>query len=217
VDSVCGIGRFKPRCLQRCANVKLYTFFLAALIFVINTMWVYRMGVLSTLEKRFRMSSSESSFTVSSFEIGHLSTVLFISYIGGKMNKPRVVAFGGILCAISGLLFPLPHVLYGSGREVSPLASRGTGNETAHWLADAPLCTEAMLAGSGNGSSCDANVEMDAVHANNGAYVILILSSVILGVSLVPMNTLGVTYIYDNVEKEKAPLYFGKYIHLCIC
>ena len=133
------------------------------------------------------------------------------------MNKPRVVAFGGILCAISGLLFPLPHVLYGSGREVSPLASRGTGNETAHWLADAPLCTEAMLAGSGNGSSCDANVEMDAVHANNGAYVILILSSVILGVSLVPMNTLGVTYIYDNVEKEKAPLYFGKYIHLCIC
>lgn len=175
------------------------------------------MGVLSTLEKRFRMSSSESSFTVSAFEIGHLSTVLFISYIGGKMNKPRVVAFGGILCALSGLLFPLPHVLYGSGRETLTLASGVVGNDTAHWLANAPLCTEARLSGSGNESSCDENVEMDAEHANNGAYVILILSSVILGVSLVPMNTLGVTYIYDNVEKEKAPMYFGKYIHLYIC
>ena len=133
------------------------------------------------------------------------------------MNKPRVVAFGGILCALSGLLFPLPHVLYGSGRETLPLASGVVGNDTAHWLAKAPLCTEARLSGSGNESSCDENVEMDAEHANNGAYVILILSSVILGVSLVPMNTLGVTYIYDNVEKEKAPMYFGKYIHLYIC
>ena len=203
-----GIGRCKPRCIQPCANIKMFTFVLSAFVFVTITMWVYRVGMLSTLEKRFRLSTSESSFTFSSFEIGHICTVVFTSYIGANTNKPRVIAFGGILCALSGLLFALPHVLYGSGRGPSSATYLGVPNSTAH----AQLCTDANV--TADESSCDENVEIDIDRSNNAAYIMLVLSAGLLGSALSPMVTLGMTYIYDNVDKDQAPIYFGKYNNL---
>ena len=77
----------------------------------------------------------------------------------------------------------------------------------------AQLClTGGVSGGSGGGGSCSGEGEGEG-ESNRGAYLILVVSSVILGVGIVPMNTVGMTYIDDNVEREKVPLYIGERRH----
>lgn len=45
--------------------------------------------VLSTIERRYRFSSTEAGLIASTFDMAVLVSVLFISYFGGKGHKPR--------------------------------------------------------------------------------------------------------------------------------
>ena len=75
---------------------------------------------------------------------------------------------------------------------MAPAAANGSGERCADWSAGGAAGDEARY-----GAGYD------------GAYVILVVSSVLLGVALVPMLTVGVTFIDDNVESEKFPVYYG--------
>ena len=56
--------------------------------------------VLSSLERRYRLSSTAAGFIASTFDISVLVSVLFISYFGGKGHKPRWL---GVSLLIQGL------------------------------------------------------------------------------------------------------------------
>lgn len=45
--------------------------------------------VLSTIERRYRFSSTAAGLIASTFDMAVLVSVLFISYFGGKGHKPR--------------------------------------------------------------------------------------------------------------------------------
>ena len=60
----------------------------------------YTAAVATSIEQRYSLRSTEIGAIVASCDIGSLSTVVFVSWLGGTGNRPRWVAMGGIFVAI---------------------------------------------------------------------------------------------------------------------
>lgn len=54
----------------------------------------YINSVITTIEKRFEIPSSLSGVIASSYEIGNVITVIFVSYLGSRRHIPVWIAIG---------------------------------------------------------------------------------------------------------------------------
>ncbi|EPQ12171.1 Solute carrier organic anion transporter family member 3A1 [Myotis brandtii] len=70
-----------------------------------------QVSVLTTLERRFNLQSADVGVIASSFEIGNLALILFVSYFGARGHRPRLIGCGGIVMALGALLSALPEFL----------------------------------------------------------------------------------------------------------
>ena len=67
--------------------------------------------VLSTIERRYRFSSTAAGFIASTFDMAVLVSVLFISYFGGKGHKPRWLGISLIVQGAGEFLASYPGSL----------------------------------------------------------------------------------------------------------
>jgi len=65
--------------------------------------------VISTIERRFELSSKQSGFVASGYDIASVLCLVPVSYIGGRGHKPRWIAAGVLLLSLGSFLFALPH------------------------------------------------------------------------------------------------------------
>lgn len=151
---------------------------------------------MTTLERRFNLQSADVGVIASSFEIGNLVLILFVSYFGAKAHRPRLIGCGGIVMALGALLSALPEFLTNQ-YEVGEMWRTNEGRD---------VCT--------NMSSDAAKKAEDLVCANktntNMMYLLLIGAQVLLGIGATPVQPLGVSYIDDHVKKKDSSLYIGK-------
>ncbi|KAI1235203.1 hypothetical protein IHE44_0002840 [Lamprotornis superbus] len=155
-------------------------------------------SVLTTLERRFNLQSADVGVIASSFEIGNLALILFVSYFGARGHRPRLIGCGGIVMALGALLSALPEFLthqyeYESGE--------------IRWGAEGrDVCAV-------NGSSSDEGPDPDLICRNRTAtnmmYLLLIGAQVLLGIGATPVQPLGVSYIDDHVRRKDSSLYIG--------
>ncbi|KAH3712847.1 hypothetical protein DPMN_072605 [Dreissena polymorpha] len=193
-EGQCGLGRFRPKCIQACASVKLFVFFMCILITMSGTLSTgYLNSVITTIEKRFELGSSMSGLIAASYEFGSLVAVIFISYFGGRRHIPRWIGKGVILMGFGALLFALPHIIAQKYTVHQGIISNVT---------DENICkTEDQK--KSNENCLDKN-------AGNLSYVlILITAQILIGTGGTPIFTLGTTYIDNHVPKDKSPVYLA--------
>ncbi|XP_053381790.1 solute carrier organic anion transporter family member 5A1-like [Mercenaria mercenaria] len=193
-DRQCGIGKFRPKCIQGCANIKLFVIFMCMLITMSGTLSTgYLNSVITTIEKRFEIGSSISGLIAASYEFGSLVAVIFISYFGGRRHIPRWIGKGVVLMGFGALLFALPHIIAKKYTVHQGIISNST---------DENICK--IVGSKRSDENCiDKN-------AGNLTYVlILITAQILIGTGGTPIFTLGTTYIDNHVPKDKAPAYLA--------
>ncbi|KAM6961089.1 solute carrier organic anion transporter family member 3A1 isoform 2-T2 [Aplochiton taeniatus] len=185
-------GRKNVSCFS---NIKIFLISECALMLAQGTVGAYLVSVLTTLERRFNLQSADVGVIASSFEIGNLALILFVSYFGAKAHRPRLIGCGGIVMALGALLSALPEFL----------TSQYEYNVGDTWRTESgrELCTNISMGEKGGGEVC-ANKDN-----TNRMYLLLIGAQVLLGIGATPVQPLGVAYIDDHVKRKDSSLYIG--------
>ncbi|KAI5634826.1 organic anion transporter polypeptide (OATP) family domain-containing protein [Phthorimaea operculella] len=89
----CGILSWRPLFIQQFSSIKVFVFFLSFLVTLQQALSSgYINSVITTIEKRFEIPSSLSGLIASSYEIGNVITVIFVSYLGSRRHIPVWIA-----------------------------------------------------------------------------------------------------------------------------
>lgn len=129
-----------------------------------------------------------------------------IGYLGGKMNKVKLLAGGMVFVAISCIMTALPYAIYGD-------------NDLAHATkqhAYTNLLTNVTSMVSDNTEYCsadnfeDCSAESVKSHATIWpAYLIIWFCSFFYGIGHTIFYTLVFPYLDDNIKKDQSPLYLS--------
>ncbi|XP_036417563.1 solute carrier organic anion transporter family member 3A1 [Colossoma macropomum] len=176
------------------SNIKIFLVAECALMLAQGTVGAYLVSVLTTLERRFNLQSADVGVIASSFEIGNLAFILFVSYFGARGHRPRLIGCGGIVMALGALLSALPEFL----------TKQYDYTITEAWHRDLGrnVCS--------NASRGEMDKEQCLNKSNtNMMYLLLIGAQVLLGIGATPVQPLGVSYIDDHVRRKDSSLYIG--------
>lgn len=231
-DVSCGWGPCRPRWLQYFATKQafLVTF---CLTWVLQGMYyTYFVSVITTIEKLFQIQSKTTGIIMSATEIGQIGSSLLLTYYGGQGHRPKWIAWGMILFAVSSFTCSIPHFIFGeqlilqnemlfSG--VGPGADSHGSNST--YPIPANLCRfqerNSTLEGwnisttapqTDSAEYCKGDFLMEQrIQSKITTVVLAIFFVSLLGVGMgqTAVYTLGIPYIDDNVASRESPLYFG--------
>ncbi|XP_078246363.1 solute carrier organic anion transporter family member 2B1 [Pogona vitticeps] len=157
----------------------------------------YMKSTISTIEKRFGLSSQTSGLVASFNEVGNTMLIIFVSYFGSRVHRPRFIGFGAILVSLSGLIIALPHFITGP-YEYERFASGSSPNAT-------DMCLPHQKDPSATEDVCTEGMERE----NQVVLALLLIGQTLLGVGGVPIQPFGISYIDDYASKSNSPLYIG--------
>ncbi|KAG8522805.1 Solute carrier organic anion transporter family member 2B1 [Galemys pyrenaicus] len=163
----------------------------------------YLKSSISTVEKRFGLSSQTSGMLASFNEVGNTALIVFVSYFGGRVHRPRLIGCGAVLVALAGLLMTLPHFI----SEPYRFDRASPGNIPADFEPSLCLPTASGLTpalGLSNGSCSDSTENQHLAVVG-----IMFTAQTLLGVGGVPIQPFGISYIDDFAHSSNSPLYLG--------
>lgn len=141
--------------------------------------------VITSIERRFDLSSSQSGLIASCFDIASCICLPFVSYFGGNGHKPRWLGWGIGIMGLGSVVFALPHFTTPSYQVTVPERS--------------DLC-------SSNSTNFSVNKASDGL--SNYVYV-FVLAQLLHGIGATPLFTLGFTFLDENTKSNNSPIYVG--------
>ncbi|NXJ09578.1 SO2B1 protein, partial [Odontophorus gujanensis] len=159
----------------------------------------YLKSSISTIEKRYGLSSKTSGLLASFNEVGNTLLIVFISYFGSRVHRPRFIGCGAILVSLAGFLMSLPHFITGPYEYDQSVASVFSNTTD--------LCQPKGTGSSGNLS--DSICAPHAARENHEVLLVMFIAQVLLGIGGVPIQPFGISYIDDFASERNSPLYLG--------
>ncbi|XP_020278198.1 solute carrier organic anion transporter family member 3A1 isoform X3 [Pseudomyrmex gracilis] len=228
-DVSCGWGPCRPLWLQYFATKQafLVTF---CLTWVLQGMYyTYFVSVITTIEKLFQIQSKTTGIIMSATEIGQIGSSLLLTYYGGQGHRPKWIAWGMILFAVSSFTCSIPHFIFGDQLIVqNEMLFSGIEPGSGPNNTD-PIPANLCRFQERNSTLDGWNVSTSAPQTDSAEYcegdflteqriqskittvVLAIFFVSLLGVGMgqTAVYTLGIPYIDDNVASRESPLYFA--------
>uniref|UniRef100_UPI0037E95CC9 solute carrier organic anion transporter family member 2B1 isoform X1 n=1 Tax=Semicossyphus pulcher TaxID=241346 RepID=UPI0037E95CC9 len=158
----------------------------------------YMKSSISTIERRYGLSSQKSGLLASFNEVGNTVLIVFVSFFGSRVHRPRFIGGGALLACLASLLMAMPHFLSGEYDYTGSIGSSGDNSSS--------LCqSESTLTTSSSNQSCSKQESP----AQKVVYPMLLLGQLLLGIGAVPIQPFGISYIDDYASKKNSPLYLG--------
>ncbi|NWR43251.1 SO2B1 protein, partial [Regulus satrapa] len=159
----------------------------------------YLKSSISTIERRYGLSSQTSGLLASFNEVGNTLLIVLVSYFGSRVHRPRLIGCGALLVSLAGFLMSLPHFITGPYEYDQSVAS--TFSNTTD------LCQPGAPRAGANLS--DASCTPHASRENHEVLLVMFLAQVLLGIGGVPIQPFGISYIDDFASERNSPLYLG--------
>ena len=105
-EGLCGLGSCTPKCLQPCANIKVFGIFYAFNFLVTIAVGIYLSSQITSIEKQFNLSSEQSGIISSTNDIGFVLTVLIFSFYGRRTHIPVLLGISSVMFGVSGKCTP---------------------------------------------------------------------------------------------------------------
>ncbi|NWI37298.1 SO2B1 protein, partial [Picathartes gymnocephalus] len=156
----------------------------------------YLKSSISTIERRYGLSSQTSGLLASFNEVGNTLLIVFVSYLGSRVHRPRLIGCGALLVSLAGFLMSLPHFIAGPYEYDQSVAS--TFSNTTD------LCQPGAWA-----NLSDASCTPHASRENHEVLLVMFMAQALLGIGGVPIQPFGISYIDDFASERNSPLYLG--------
>ena len=151
----------------------------------------------SSIEIRFKLTSTQSSWIMISFDIASIFAALLFAYLGSKprIHRPRLIAINLGISVLACALYSLPHFTTGP---YEPGGLEETEDYTCRNRTGVDLCFED-----------DGDEESD----NLQLYIIVfVISRMLLSFGVTPVTMIGLIWLDDCVSKETYSFYAGMLI-----
>lgn len=226
-DTECGLGPLAPQWLQMFASKQAFLI-VFCIAWVLQGMYhTYFVSAITTIEKLFQIQSKITGIIMSATEIGQIGSSLLLTYYGGQGHRPKWIAWGMVLFAVSSFTCSLPHFIYGrqlisandltgitKDPNVCKMPSVDFGSNT-HWGNSSIINEHVVTAANFPNLLQTCEEELDTDHriqpsVTKIVLAIFFISLLGVGMGQTAVYTLGIPYIDDNVASKESPLYFGE-------
>lgn len=202
-ENTCGLFFFQPSWLQKLATSKHFLIVYGLLGTIQAMSFVYFVSTLTTIERRFKITSKTTGLMLSGNEVSQILLSLVLTYYGGQRNRPLWIAWGVACSAISCFIVALPHFIFGPGEDALALTEEYLDRkrllQNNHTLSREPIC---MLPAA-RVQRCDQ--EPFSIIPP----LLIFISQFILGIGTTLYFSLGQTYLDDNTKKSNTPKLLG--------
>ncbi|XP_026874772.2 solute carrier organic anion transporter family member 2B1 isoform X2 [Electrophorus electricus] len=158
----------------------------------------YLKGSISTIEKRYGLSSQMSGLLSSFNEVGNTVLIVFVSYFGSRVHRPRCIGIGAIIASMAAFLIALPHFFSG---EYEYTDDQNSTKVNVSGLCQPVSTVQAQL--------FNKTCSKEDSHAHHAVYPVLLLGQLLLGIGGVPIQPFGISYVDDYAYKKNSPFYLG--------
>ncbi|XP_022106267.1 uncharacterized protein LOC110987658 [Acanthaster planci] len=154
-------------------------------------------GVLTTIEKRFQLRTSELAPFLIVNDIVSVVMVLFVAYYGHTSHRPRLIGGGSLLIGLGLLLCMLPQFIYETPPQFSIDIDQNSTGENVY-----PVCQNTE----GTPPGCTEEEEK-----NSGSLIwqvaLIIVGQILYGFGAAPILPLSVTYMDDNLDRSSTSIF----------
>ncbi|XP_054447348.1 solute carrier organic anion transporter family member 1B3-like isoform X2 [Pteronotus mesoamericanus] len=159
---------------------------------------------ITQIERRFDLSSSVVGLIDGSFEIGNLLVIIFVSYFGSKLHRPRIIGIGCLIMGTGSIVTALPHFFMGYYR-YSKEAYINPSENSIPSLSTCLINQSVLL----NKTSPEREEKGWENESDTYIWIVVLMGNLLRGVGETPIQPLGISYLDDFAKDRNSSFYLG--------